>query len=111
MPYSYTNYLEPAAHAGGTGWGTHNWSLFKNPDGTICPGGDFCDGSCRFFMSHHQHEALDNLCRRYDVPFDPLHYAHTFDLPEGYLAGWIGGLDCYLKTLYVGVSLNGEVSS
>lgn len=103
-------------------------SLYKNPDGSICSGGDDCIGACVFFMSSQQNEALQNLCKRYDVPFDPLHYTSQWDLPEGYLAGWIGGPEhalmdhrhnttipksTHLKkpTIYVGVSIHGEVSS
>lgn len=99
------------------------YSLYKRADGTLCrtlcPGGDPCDGECKYFMSSKQHEALWNLCERYGVPFFPLHYAPQFDLPEGYLAGWVGGPAHATAdkggnrkpTIYVGCSLNGEISS
>ena len=38
-----------------------------------------------------QETALYALCERYEVTYDPSHYHHTFDLPEGWVAGWIGG--------------------
>lgn len=55
-----------------------------------------------------QHVALSGLCQRYNVAFSSEHYAPQFDLPDGYVAGWIGGAP---GTLYVGCSEDGEVSS
>ena len=40
-----------------------------------------------------QDEALRGICERYYVAYDPNHYQPTFDLPQGYLAGWVGGRD------------------
>jgi hypothetical protein len=52
--------------------------------------------------------ALSALCGRYKVEFDPDHYAPAFDLPDGYVAGWVGGEE---RKLYVGCSPEGEISS
>jgi hypothetical protein len=78
-------------------------------------------------MTEAQRLALASLCRRYNVPFDESHYVPQFDLPEGYLAGWVGGPEHGLvpqevgnsmtlvrsdrTTIYVGVSPQGEISS
>lgn len=74
-------------------------------------------------LSMAQWVALKSLCSRYDVEFDPEHYKPAYDLPDGYVSGWVGGQrhanPQYAKpdepagkpTLYVGVSLEGEVSS
>ena len=55
-------------------------------------------------MNEKQRKALEDLCRRYRYPFDPNNYKPTYDLPKGYVAGWV-------KNLYVGVSPKGEISS
>jgi hypothetical protein len=68
-------------------------------------------------MNLKQEKALRNLCRRYRVPFNPGDYHPQFDLPEGYVAGWIGGMNHSVTygtgkpTLYVGCSPEGEISS
>lgn len=58
-----------------------------------------------------QETALYSLCERCEVTYDPSHYDHTFDPPEGWVAGWIGGpeLQQTRRTLYVGCSPEGEI--
>lgn len=55
-------------------------------------------------MTAAQEAALRRLCDGYHVPFVPSEYSSQFDLPSGYVAGWVG-------PIYVGVSPEGEVSS
>ena len=66
-------------------------------------------------MTDAQELALRRLCDRYGVRFSVDHYLPQFDLPEGYVAGWIGGSQhAWSKsqpTIYVGVSPEGKVSS
>lgn len=59
---------------------------------------------------------LRALCKNYNVTFDPEHYKPAFDLPWGWVAGWIGGpgyngLTENKSTIYVGVSPEGESHS
>jgi hypothetical protein len=61
-------------------------------------------------MNEEQRAALQNLCDRYHVPFNEDDYRPTFDLPEGYVAGWVGGV-AGNSALYVGCSPTGEISS
>ena len=60
-----------------------------------------------------QETALYGLCERYEVAYHPDDYHHTFDLPDGYVADWIGGIEQQQvrPTIYVGVSPAGEVHS
>jgi hypothetical protein len=60
-----------------------------------------------------QETALSTLCERYHVAYRPEHYQPTFDLPEGYVAGWVGGADIQKMhpTIYVGCSPEGRISS
>lgn len=51
-----------------------------------------------------QTAALAALCDRFRVPFDPTAFAPTFDLPAGYVAGWVG-------PIYVGCDPDGVISS
>ena len=66
---------------------------------------------------HHltflQDVALAAICERYHVDYRPEHYQPTFDLPEGYVAGWVGGADIQKTqpTIYVGCSPEGQMSS
>lgn len=64
-------------------------------------------------MTAAQEKALRNICARYGVPFHAEDYNPMFDLPDGYVAGWVGG--AYQQengpTIYVGVSPEGDVSS
>lgn len=59
-------------------------------------------------MTEAQRTALTKLCERYNVEFDEGHYYRQFDLPEGYLCGWIGDR---ITTIFVGVSPEGEIHS
>ena len=56
-------------------------------------------------MTNEQAAALLSLCARYGVPFNPWTFeVNPFDLPTGYVSGWVG-------PLYVGCAPDGEVSS
>jgi hypothetical protein len=57
-------------------------------------------------MTPAQEQALRSLCERYGVAFDAEQFKPTFDLPSGYVAGWVGG-----DKLYVGCSPDGQISS
>ena len=57
-------------------------------------------------MTDAQRAALQRLSERYNVPFDEADFRPTFDLPTGYVAGWIGK-----DRLYVGCSPEGDISS
>jgi hypothetical protein len=56
-------------------------------------------------MTEAQREALQDLCDRYKVPFDPATFHARSDLPPGYVAGWIG------DRIYVGCDPEGRISS
>jgi hypothetical protein len=60
-------------------------------------------------MNEAQATALRTLHERYKVPFDPSQFTPQFDLPTGYVAGWVGAPN--YRKLYVGVSPEGEISS
>ncbi len=67
-------------------------------------------------MTEEQVIAMWRLCGRYNVPFrEDDYYPGTGDgLPDGYFAGWVGGWkpgSDRKKTIYVGVSPDGYVSS
>lgn len=70
-------------------------------------------------MNDAQRSALKALCERYNVPFNESDYGKSFDLPKGYVAGWIGGTDHgYVNgehapstTIYVGCDPQGAISS
>jgi hypothetical protein len=56
-------------------------------------------------MTNAQLEALEALAKRYGVPFDRARFEYgPFDLPPGYVAGWVG-------PIYVGCSPEGRISS
>lgn len=55
-------------------------------------------------MTEAQRRALRDLCRRYKVPFDEAKYTPQFDLPRGYVAGWVG-------PICVGCDPDGVISS
>lgn len=61
-------------------------------------------GTVTAAMTDAQRAALQDLCDRYHVEFDPTKYHPRSDLPPGYVAGWVG-------SIYVGVSPSGEISS
>jgi len=56
-------------------------------------------------MSKEQEGAARSICQRYNVAFDANNFHTQFDLPAGYVAGWIG------TAIYVGISPTGQVSS
>lgn len=64
-------------------------------------------------MTTAQIAALTDLCDRYKVPFDPEAFHTQFDLPPGYVAGWVGQPDFAGNpgSIYVGCSPEGEISS
>jgi len=67
-------------------------------------------------MNPKQRETLQKLCASYKVAFRESDYNLAFDLPKGWVAGWVGGIDHsgqgpLKRTLYVGVSPEGEASS
>jgi len=59
-------------------------------------------------MTAMQLAALADLCQRYHVRFDAESYHPQFDLPPGYVAGWIGTPE---NGIFVGVSPEGRISS
>ena len=74
-------------------------------------------------MTDAQRDKLQVLCDRYNVAFNEADYYHPFDLPDGWVAGWIGGMNHAASlpgsdrpnnpkaTIYVGVSPEGDASS
>ena len=64
-------------------------------------------------LTEAQETALQDICSRYRVEYDPNHYHPQFDLPQGYFAGWVGGLEIQKEhpTIYCGVSPEGSISS
>lgn len=67
-------------------------------------------------MNEKQRAALKALCDRWGgegkgLPFDESHYAPAFDLPDGWVAGWIGGEPKRTGVIYVGCSPEGVISS
>ena len=55
-------------------------------------------------MTDSQIIALGRLCERYGVVFDSSNYHPAFDLPTGWVAGWVG-------PIYVGCSPEGDIHS
>ena len=55
-------------------------------------------------LTPEQRGALARLCQNYHVSFDASAYTPAFDLPAGWVAGWVG-------PIYVGCSPTGEVHS
>ncbi|HEX5522800.1 MAG TPA: hypothetical protein VFX53_05100 [Pedococcus sp.] len=55
-------------------------------------------------MTSEQRDALAALCERYNVDFDPDAFHPAWDLPAGYVAGWVG-------PIYVGCDPEGAISS
>lgn len=60
------------------------------------------DNRAQSGLSHAQVVALENLCWKYKDTFDATNYTHPFELPEGWVAGWVG-------PIYVGCSPDGEI--
>ena len=55
-------------------------------------------------LTLEQEHAIQRKCRDYGVAYIPGHYQPAFDLPDGWVAGWIG-------PIYVGVSPEGGIHS
>jgi hypothetical protein len=55
-------------------------------------------------MTDSQVAALQKLCANYNVPFVPENYGPAFDLPAGWVIGWVG-------PIYVGCSPEGDINS
>jgi hypothetical protein len=51
-----------------------------------------------------QHKRLRQACADYAAEYDPANYQPTFDLPTGWVAGWVG-------PIYVGCSPEGDIHS
>jgi hypothetical protein len=67
-------------------------------------------------VTEQQEARLRKLCENYGVGFDPEHYKPAFDLPSGWVCGWVGGFEHSghygnKRTLFVGVSPEGDASS
>lgn len=64
-------------------------------------------------LNGKQEDALRALCDRYRVPFSARDFRSAFDLPAGYVAGWVGGhaIQQSRPTIYVGCSPEGAISS
>lgn len=64
-------------------------------------------------LTNAQEEALKALCARYNAPYNPDHYVAAFDLPNGWVCGWVGGPAHQetKRTIYVGCSPEGEIHS
>lgn len=77
-------------------------------------------------MTEAQREALKNICERYHVEFNEDDYKPAFDLPDGYVAGWVGGQKHGMAwriegeglwertsqtTIYIGCDPEGAISS
>ncbi len=62
-------------------------------------------------MNEKQRTALTKLCERYDdVTFNPDDFRPVFDLPKGWVAGWV--TDSHgVGRLYVGCDPEGRISS
>ena len=60
-----------------------------------------------------QEASLSAISERYGVDYFPHHYRPSFDLPQGYVAGWVGGPEIKDEhpTIYVGCSPEGIISS
>jgi hypothetical protein len=59
-------------------------------------------------LTSEQEAKLRLLCERYHVTYDASHYTPAFDLPTGWVNGWVGGQP---GTLFVGVSPEGDSHS
>ena len=55
-------------------------------------------------MTPLQHKALRALAERYSVDYETCRFVSGFDLPDGWVHGWVG-------PIYVGCSPEGEVHS
>lgn len=55
-------------------------------------------------LTPQQYEAILDLQERFNTPLDSTNFYPQFDLPAGYVAGWV-------NNIYVGISPEGHVSS
>ena len=51
-----------------------------------------------------QEQAIQRLCANYKVAYIPSNYGPAFDLPKGWVIGWIG-------PIYCGIDPEGNISS
>lgn len=56
------------------------------------------------FSTVKQLVAVRALCKRYNVEFKGENYVKQFDLPDDYVAGWVG-------PIYIGCDSEGRISS
>lgn len=90
-----------------------NWRVTKVDDESLTVLGEHSYRSTvpvtffrRPLMNAIQRAALRGLSERYNVPFNEAAFVRSFELPDGYVAGWIGK-----DRLYVGCSPEGDISS
>jgi len=62
-----------------------------------------------FKLTRAQYAAIEDISNRYGVPYEPAAFSPGFDLPDGWVSGWVGGSQC--PTIYVGVSPEGDIHS
>ena len=55
-------------------------------------------------LTQEQEWSIAAKSRDYGVPYEPTKFAPAFDLPDGWVAGWIG-------PIYVGVNPEGHIHS
>lgn len=55
-------------------------------------------------MTAAQRETIAQLAEGFGVPVDPDTFIGRFDLPDGWVAGWVG-------PIYVGISPEGDAHS
>ena len=55
-------------------------------------------------LTADQEHAIRDLCRNYHTEYIPTNYGPAFDLPEGWVIGWIG-------PIYCGIDPEGNISS
>jgi hypothetical protein len=55
-------------------------------------------------LTPEQVAAIRKLCRDYHTEYRPENYTPAFDLPDGWVAGWIG-------PIYCGISPEGGIQS
>ena len=58
-------------------------------------------------MTPAQLAAILALCERFSAPYREDAWSHPFDLPEGWVAGWVGTPGA--GGIYAGVSPDGDV--
>ena len=59
-------------------------------------------------LTRYQTAALAGLSKSYNATFNPAWFSPQFDLPDGWVAGWIGGP---AQHIYVGCSPEGDINS